>query len=163
MNAIYYAGRLGKLQTHSLWMDIVIAATASGSGLAAVTQSALPDAITHPLWQILSVLAAVVAVVRPVYAPGKRIEALTRQKQGYETNYFALRMLTSAIRQDSKVTADHRRRYATCFERHEKLSLQDEPSPDQKRLSEARRLVEEELPATRFWWPNGASRMVQKS
>ena len=37
MNALYYERRLGQLQAHSFWMEVVTAATASGSGLAALT------------------------------------------------------------------------------------------------------------------------------
>jgi hypothetical protein len=153
MNAIYYAGRLARLQTHSFWMDLTTAIVASGSGLAAVIQSSLPHEIGHSVWQALSLIAAAVAVIRPIYAPGKRIESLTRHKQGYEANFFALKALTSSIRQDTKITGDHRRRYTTCFERHVKLSLEDEAEPDHKRLEVARKLAEDEFPPTRFWWP----------
>ena len=89
MNALYYERRLARLQTHSFWMEVVTAATASGSGLAALTLFA-----TDPgrwAWQTLALIAAVVAVVRPIYAPGKKIETFTRQHQGYHANFFALK------------------------------------------------------------------------
>jgi hypothetical protein len=154
MNALYYERRLSQLQNHSFWMEVVTAATASGSGLAALTLFA-----TIPgrwAWQALALVAAVVAVVRPIYAPGKKIEAFTRQHQGYHGNFFALKKLAFEIRQDGSVTPDHRKRYDTLFDRHVQLSTEDEVTPDRKFLEEARRLAEKELPPGGFWWPDSA-------
>jgi hypothetical protein len=154
MNAIYYERRLSRLQTHSFWMEVVTAATASGSGLAALTLFA-----TVPgrwAWQALALVAAVIAVVRPIYAPGKKIETFTRQHQGYHANFFALKKLAFDIRQGGRVTLEHRKRYDTDFDRHVQLSTEDEAAPDMKLLEEARRGAERELPPDGFWWPASA-------
>jgi hypothetical protein len=160
MNALYYERRLSQLQNHSFWMEVVTAATASGSGLAALTLFA-----TIPgrwAWQALALVAAVVAVVRPIYAPGKKIENFTRQHQGYHANFFALRKLTFDIRQDGCVTPEHRKRYDTDFDRHVQLSTEDETALDRKFLEEARRLAEKELPPDGFWWPASALPTTQE-
>ncbi len=151
MNVLYYGQRLGRLQAISFWMELVIAATASGSGLAAL-------AIVHTapgqwLWQSLALTAAVVAIIRPIYAPGKKIETFTRQLHGYHANSFALMKLAASIRQQAAVTDEHRRRYDTCFDRHAQLSIEDEIAPSRKGLMRARKLIDEELPPERFWWP----------
>ena len=52
----------------------------------------------------LALMAAVIAVVRPIYARGKKIEGFTRQQQGYHANFFALKKLASAIRQEEALT-----------------------------------------------------------
>src|SRR5262245_8244704 len=105
MNAIYYESRLGRIQNYSFWMEVITAATASGSGLAAV--SFLQVGYGQWVWQVLALTAALVAVIRPIYAPGKKIEAFTRQHQGYHANYFSLKKLSSSIRQGSAVTVEH--------------------------------------------------------
>jgi hypothetical protein len=151
MNAIYYESRLGRLQEYSFWMEVVTAATASGSGLAAV--SFLQAGPGQWVWQILALTAALVAIIRPIYAPGKKIEAFTRQQQGYHANYFALKKLASNIRNEATVTPDHRRRYDTIFDRHVQLSTEDETPPNRKMLTEARRQTDVELPKEKFWWP----------
>jgi hypothetical protein len=151
MNVLYYEKRLGRLQLISFWMEVVIAATASGSGLAAVTL--IKSEPGQWLWQGLALLAAAVAVIRPIYAPGKKIEAVTRQLQGYHANFFALKKLAAAIRQEASVTNDHRRRYDTFFDRHVQLSAEDELTPNQKCLAEARKRAGKELPVDNFWWP----------
>jgi hypothetical protein len=154
MNALYYERRLSRLQNYSFWMEVVTAATASGSGLAALTLFA-----TVPgrwAWQVLALVAAVIAVVRPIYAPGKKIESFTRQHQGYHANFFALKKLAFDMRQASCVTPEHRKRYDTDFDRHVQLSTEDEATPHKRSLEEARQLAERELPPDSFWWPASA-------
>jgi hypothetical protein len=154
MNAIYYEHRLSRLQAYSFWMEIVTAATASGSSLAALTF--FDTTPGRWAWQALALIAAIVAVVRPIYAPGKKIEAFTRQQHGYHANFFALKKLAFAIRQDGCVTPDHRKRYDTHFDRHVQLSTDDETALDRKSLEKARLLTERALPPEQFWWPAGA-------
>ncbi len=155
MNVLYYEHRLGRVQTYSFWMEVVTAATASGSGLASLTLLATGPGIW--IWQALAVVAAAVAVVRPIYAPGKRIESLTSQLHGYRANFFALRRLVTSIRQDGALTDETHRRYNTLFDRHVQLSAEDEASPDAASLARARKLCDVELPHDQFWWPEASS------
>jgi hypothetical protein len=162
MNALYYEKRLSIVQRWSFIMEIIIALTASGSGVAALAtgngSSASASFLSNTgigqwVWQLFALATAIIAVIRPIYAPGKKIEAFTRQQQGYHANFFALKKLASSIRQEGGVNADHRRRYDTFFDRHVQLSTEDETSPNRNFLAEARRLAGEELPPERFWWP----------
>jgi hypothetical protein len=151
MNALYYERRLGALQAHSFWMEVVLAATASGSGLAALT--VFESDAGRWAWQGLALAAALVSVVRPIYAPGKRIEAFARQQQGYHANFFNLKKLAFAIRQEGRITAEHRRRFDTFYDRHVQLSTEDEASPKRRLLEEAQCRTAAALPNDRFWWP----------
>jgi hypothetical protein len=150
MNALYYEWRLGRLQTIAFWMEVTTAATASGSGLLALLDG---SEWGKTAWQVLAVTAALVAIVKPIYAPGKKIEVFTRQLQGYHTNFFGLKKLAFGIRQESGVSQEHRRRYDTMFDRHVQLSLEDESAPDARLLQRASAQTTAELPADRFWWP----------
>jgi hypothetical protein len=60
-NADYYGRRLHRTQTIAFWMEIAIAATASGSGLASLATIA-----SGYIWQTLIFIAAAVAIVRPI-------------------------------------------------------------------------------------------------
>jgi hypothetical protein len=151
MNVIYYEMRLGRLQFYSFWMEVVIAATASGSGLAAFAKGA--TGWVEQLWQALALVAAVVAVIRPIYAPGKTIEAFTRQLHGYRANSFGLEKLAAAIRQEASVTKYHRQRYDTFFDHYAQLSADDEVSPKEKLRVRAFDRVKQELPDDLFWRP----------
>jgi hypothetical protein len=151
MNALYYGGRLGALQRESFILELVTALTASGSGLAALTLWESPG--WSVLWQVLAVSAAVAAVLKPLRAPGKRIEIFTRQQQGYNANYFALKKLAFALRQAGAVSEDHRTQFTTLFDRHVQLNTEDETTPDEKLRAAAQAAVQREMPPASFWWP----------
>jgi hypothetical protein len=103
MNAYYYEQRLTKVQAISFWMEIALAATASGSGLASLTL--FQEGFGHSAWQVLAVSAAAVSIIRPIYAPGKKIETFTRQQQGYHTNFFNLTGVSSSLERASSRAA----------------------------------------------------------
>ncbi len=151
MNAIYYSKRLGALQKESFLMEVTTAVTASGSGVAALTL--WNQGAGQVAWQALALIAAVVAVVKPLRAPGKRIEVFTRQQQGYHANFFALKKLAFAIRQAAQVSDDHRKVYDTIYDRHVQLNTEDEATPDDDLRREAQDAVRKEFPDTSWWWP----------
>lgn len=152
MNAIYYGRRLGVLQQEAFVLELATAITASGSGLAALTLWESPG--WSVIWQVLAVLAAIAAVVKPLRAPGKRIEVFTRQQQGYHANFFALKKLGFLILQAGAVTEDHRKRYDTVYDRHVQLNSEDGSSLDGKIRAEAQAAVKQEFPPGAFWWPS---------
>ncbi|WP_372618437.1 hypothetical protein [Falsiroseomonas sp.] len=156
MNAIYYAKRLAALQKESFFMEVTTAVTASGSGVAALTL--WNQGAGQVVWQGLALTAAVVAVVKPLRAPGKRIEVFTRQQQGYHANFFALKKLAFAIRQGGQVSDDHRKAFDTIYDRHVQLNTEDETTPDDDLRREAQEAVRKELPAAGFWWPQPPAR-----
>jgi hypothetical protein len=149
MNEIYYGRRLKEVQRLSFAMELVIAGTASGSGLASLSAASVWG---QSIWQLLLYVAAAVAIVRPIYAPGKKIELLTRQQHGYLSNYFALKKLAFAIRQNNGISNEIRRRFDTIFDRHVQISADDE-TPSRRHLKQARLQAEIDLPSSGFWWP----------
>lgn len=154
MNAVYYGSRLGALQKEAFFMEVTSAVTASGSGVAALTL--WNQGAGQVLWQGLALLAAIVAVVKPLRAPGKRIEVFTRQQQGYHANFFAMKKLAFSIRQAGVITDDHRKRFDTVYDRHVQLNTEDETTPDEALRVAAQEAVKRELPAAGFWWPSTA-------
>jgi hypothetical protein len=151
MSAIYYEMRLARLMTISFWMEVVTAATASGSGLLAVLNDS--GGWGHMAWQILALTAALVAIIKPIYAPSKKIEVFTRQQQGYHANFYSLKKLSFAIRQEGAVSEAHRRHYDTVFDRHVQLSTEDENVPVQRLVKIAQDRTAHELPPSSFWFP----------
>jgi hypothetical protein len=146
VNYIYYGERLKKMLFVSFWMEVIIASTASGSGLASLQ---LPDYV----WRTLLAVAAVAAIIRPIYAPGKKIEIFSKQKHGYTTNYFAVKKLAFAISQCEAITAETRQRYGVIMDRHAQLSFDDEPTPRQREMQKAMKDANGNLPPQALWWP----------
>jgi hypothetical protein len=152
MNQLYYERRLRRVQFISMIMEFTIAATASGSGIATLlAQSA--DTRINFIWTGVLLFAAIVSIVRPLYAPGKKIEIMTRQQHGYMANFFALKKLAHGIRQSGHVTEEIRRRFDTIYDRHVQISADDESTPDDSQIARARSETVKELPRGRFWWP----------
>lgn len=160
MNAIYYELRLSQVQAISFWMELAIAATASGSGLVSlfVQHKGYMNLAGSFIWPVIALSAAVAAIIRPIYAPGRSIESFVRQHHGYQNNYFSLKKLAFSLRQTGFVTDDHRKQYDACFDRHVQLStdskaVQDEATPKDRYREKAQKRTATELPADRFWWP----------
>jgi hypothetical protein len=153
MNSLYYSERLRELQRISLVMEFLIAATASGSGITALASATSSLPFVGYLWKGLLLIAAIVSIIRPIYAPGKKIEIMTRQQHGYNTNFFALKKLAHNIRQSGKITDEMRRRFDSVFDRHVQLAVDDESAPRGRAIGKARNQAEQDLPRARFWWP----------
>lgn len=151
MSAIYYEARLSRVQRAAMALEVSVALTASGSGLTGL--AFWSSDWGQPVWAAITIAATVAAIVKPIYASGAKIELFTRQHQGYLENFFALKKLGFAIRQDEAVSADHRKLFDTIFDRHVQITSEDENNPDRKLLHEAQRLCEEELPSDIFWRP----------
>jgi hypothetical protein len=147
-NWTYYAMRLRQVQQIAFWMEVVITAAASGA-----LASALAKVANEGILQWLVLIAAVASIVRPIYAPSKRVEHLSKLVQGYLTNYFGLTRLGFAISQDGSVSEETRRRYETVFDRHIQLAAEDEPTHSKRLLDKAEAKTKEVLPADGFWWP----------
>jgi len=151
MSAIYYEARLSRVQRAAMALEVSVALTASGSGLTGL--AFWSSDWGQPVWAAVTIAATVAAIVKPIYASGAKIELFTRQHQGYLENFFALKKLGFAIRQDEVVSPDHRKLFDTIFDRHVQITSEDENNPDRKLLHEAQLLCEEELPSDIFWRP----------
>ena len=155
MNAIYCERRLRELQLISLFMEILIALFATGSG--AVANKTIATIFGANTWQYLIAITAIIAIIRPIYAPAKKIENLTRQQHKYGANYFALKKLAFVIRQGGIVKDENRRRFGEIFDRHAQASTDDETAPSGRHIKRARAQTASELPKESFWWPASAS------
>jgi hypothetical protein len=151
MNAIYYGHRLGQLQREAFVLELFTAITATGSGVGAI--AFWNSGFGSTLWQVLALLAALAAIIKPLRAPARRIEVFSRQQQAYHANFFALKKLARDLRQAGAVRPELREQFDACYDRHVQLSLEDEQTPDDLLRDVAQRAVARELPRDRFWWP----------
>ena len=73
MNAIYYELRLSRVRSTAFWMETIIAVAASGSGVAALvaTGTSILESWGSTVWPAVALMAAVLAVIRPIYSPGE--------------------------------------------------------------------------------------------
>jgi hypothetical protein len=150
-NAIYYERQLRTVTIASFWLSLVIALTASGSGLGTLLDPSQP--LLHSIWKAFAVTAAISAVVRPIYAPAKRIERFTRQCRGYQANFNSLNFLAVSLKVTGQVTREHRQRFKTLFERYASLESSDDCGASRRGLSIAQKRALHEFPDDGLWWP----------
>jgi hypothetical protein len=79
MNAAYYEQRLEVASNLHIFFEITIAIGTTGSIAAwALWQGPLGSAV----WATITCTATLLAVIKPIIAPAKRLELCTRQHQG---------------------------------------------------------------------------------
>jgi hypothetical protein len=163
MNAIYYERRLRRLLAWSFWLSVSAATFASGSGLATLLQASAYPGWVHLFWKVGAVVAAVSAIIGPIYAPGKKIEQCTRQQRGYQAEYNSITRLIFFVKTTDQVTDEHRKMYVGILERHAQLEADDEVGQSRSALIKAQLLAEEELPEQHRWWPQQSGESVLDS
>lgn len=150
MNAYYYEARLAAAQRASTIMEFVLAAAASGGAFAGLVWWTTTE-WGKWTWAALTGLSAVMAVVKPIYAPGRRIELFTRQHQSYYNNFFALQKLVFMLKQSEEITDEHRKRYDTIYDRHVQLAADDEAVPSSQAQRRAEQRAKDAMPPDDFW------------
>lgn len=160
LNAIYYEMRLTRIQKENFLIEIVISSTASGSAVAGLGVWHAP--FGQWIWAALAITAAVASIVKPIYAPNKKVELFTRQRQSYHNNYFALQKLIYLLQQSSVISDEFRKRFETIFDRHVQLSGEDEPAVKARVLRKAEERCSKALPPEAFWqhWADRATSTV---
>ena len=161
-NAICYESRLRSVMIWSFWLSVVIALTASGSGLATLLDANGTTPIIHTAWKAIAITAAVAAVIRPIYAPSRRIERCTRQCRGYQANFNSLSKLVISIKTTGYVTKEHQGRLMSLIDRHNQLETSDDCGVSRRQLGSAQCLAMAELPDNTLWWPPYVSALGPK-
>jgi hypothetical protein len=151
MSELYYGQALRRLTAQNFWIELLIAITASGSGIAgwAVWQGKL-GATT---WGCIAGLAAVIAVAKPLLGLDRRIRSASSQQQMYRTLLGNVENLVFDIQQSETVTAEHRRRNQRIREALRQASDNDDPAPDRDGLLVLQNQVNEEMPPASLWVP----------
>jgi hypothetical protein len=152
LNVKYYCGRLRLRERQNFVIEIVIAATASGSAIAGFTF--WTSGLGRIVWQTLSVIAAVLAVTKPLLKLPEKIRQLEETISGFRTLEHDLRKIEISIRQERQFTKDHRTRFNAALERmNDLVSKPAELSEDKRLKRECQAEVVRELPASRFYVP----------
>jgi hypothetical protein len=105
------------------------------------------------LWGVITGCAALLAIVKPIVAPAKRIELYTRQHQGWHGLFFAADKLALAIREDGAFSKDSRKRFDTIYDRMVALSLEDEKCQNESLITKLQDKVDKLLPSDSLWFP----------
>jgi hypothetical protein len=149
----YYCGKLARLERSNFWLECVLAGTASGSAIAALTFWRTNDG--KIAWTGLTILSALLAVIKPLVKLTDRIQRIDAVAVGYSLLDHDYHKLQIAISQDGKYTNEHQVRFRALLERGTELKKQEsvERTIDETLRRKCSRAVENELPTTKFLIP----------
>jgi hypothetical protein len=148
LSAFYYENRLWWANFWYFTFEIFIAAgaaSATGTGIAALT--IWRDGIGVYVWAFITVLATILAFLKPIIAPGTRLETYSRQHQGWYAQYFSAERLLLSIKQSDIFSAEDHKNFNLLFDRQIALNLADVKCLNRRLVKRFKQRVDEEIPA----------------
>lgn len=148
----YYCWRLQHVERANFWLEFVLLASAPGSAIAGLWFWDTSGG--EAAWKGLGVIAAFVAVIKPLLHLTKRIKDYESLVAGYRVLEYDLMELKTAV--------EHKRRYDAALQADFRKIVQREralinKNPDSRESPRIKRLCREEvnreLPASAFFVP----------
>ncbi|MGD0105585.1 MAG: hypothetical protein ABSC06_16310 [Rhodopila sp.] len=151
INSFYYEQRLWWANFWYLSFEITIALGATGSSVAA--WALWKDGIGVILWAIISGFATLISILKPILAPAKRLELITRQHQGWYSLYFAAEKLMRNVRLAGSFNSATTKTLDTLSDRMVSLHLEDEKCRKERLLSKCQARMEQLISHDALCWP----------
>ena len=148
----YYCAKLDATKRQNMVVELILAATASGSALASLAFWSTSGG--RYAWQLLAVVSAVLAVAKPLFAFPTDIQRLEEVVTGYRLLENRLGILASEIRHVRSYSPDLQTQFKKILEEHAAVVVKQPKSMENARL--VRRFTEEvknEMPVTHFFVP----------
>ncbi|MBV9068281.1 MAG: hypothetical protein JO231_06195 [Acidobacteria bacterium] len=150
LNRKYYGCRLQTVKRQNLTCEILLAFSSSS----AVAAWSLWQTETGSLaWKILSAVAAIIAIVKPLLALDKDIERYSELVVGYAALYYDMRKLIADAKINSGVAAEDWARFESFQQRMAALGVKDDLRARQKLHDRCYDEVLSEIPDSALWWP----------
>ncbi len=152
LNKLYYGHRLISYQRINSAMEIAIAIGATGSG--GVAGLAIWGSITGQYaWLIISGIATVLGVIKPILQIGRHIENYTKLYAGQTNIYLDLRSIVEDIDVSKAIPQKLANKYEAIRNRIAELGGLDDPKKDQGLIDKLVKQVNEEIPPESLWLP----------
>lgn len=152
LNVKYYSARIDTVESQHFWMDTIVAVTAPGSAIAglAVIQTGTGQAI----WSVLCIVAAVVAVIKPLLKIPKKLKAYEETLVGYKALDHDLQCISAKIKTARAYTVELQELALRAIERKAEIASKEKERKENKKLK-ARLTAEvnNELPVGSFFVP----------
>jgi hypothetical protein len=150
MNMKYYGWRLSLFQRWNMFVEIVLAVSASSTVVAMFKSGTGHGQILVPT---LALLSAALSVMKPILALPKRIERCSKLWVGYATAFASLGKTIRDIQVYQCISDADERVIRDAQDQIAKLTTEDDANPNPKRVKAFRLAVNAEFPMERFWQP----------
>jgi hypothetical protein len=151
LSELYYGARGASLSFWMLVIDIAIAVTASGSGIAGL--EAFKNGPGAGIWPYLAALTAFLAIAKPLLALDRKARHATQQQSSYRRLLAGLEDLAFDIEQAGELSAEHRQRFQRARNVLRQAEAQDDCAVSAATLKPLQARVIAEMPANRLWVP----------
>jgi hypothetical protein len=142
------------LERWNIALEFILAAAASGSAIAGL--AFWSDPTGKVAWQIFSILAALIAVAKPLLKLPDKIRAHEAMVRGYRVLEHDLAQIQGDVQVRNAYDNELRKRFDSAMERLRSLKASDpEKREIRKLLRRCCEEVERELPARNFFLPTG--------
>jgi hypothetical protein len=148
----YYCCLYESIGRRNLGLEVMIAITASGSALAGLT--VWQTDWGKPLWQVLAVIVATLAVAKPLLKYDQRIQQLQELIVGHRMIEHRLKKLTISIEERRRYDTELQKEFAAILDEVGSLATKCLVEPIKEKIRRhCRQQVEAELPASHFFVP----------
>ncbi len=154
LNMIYYGRQLYWSQRWAIGVDCLIAV---GTSATVASLGAMNTPTGRSVLMVLAVVAALLAVLKPVLALPDRIGRQAKLWSAYSGAFHALDRVTSDVRLHDEIRPEFRAAAVAAVEGCTSLSAFEDVNPSRKVIRWARAATEREIPADRLWWPAGST------
>jgi hypothetical protein len=153
LNRLYYGIKLARYRQLNFWVEIAIAIGATGSGGIAgfAVWGTIPGSY---VWLVISGLAAVLALVKPVLQLGGRIENYTKLYAGYTNVFLELKEVVEDIAVAHAISERTRERYVGSRQLLRELAPLADPDRTQRLITKLQDQVNREIPPENLWVPD---------
>jgi len=156
LNVKYYSRRLQNAERWNFWLELILLATAPSSAIAGLWFWEID--VGKIIWQYLGVIAAFVAVIKPLLMLTKHIKDYESVLSGYRTLEYDLMEIKSLIEQKGKYEKSLQGEFRKAMQREKSLVSQSPETRENVNIKRiCQREVLEELPADRFFIPQEQS------
>lgn len=152
LNVKYYSARIARLRAWSFWLDLILGIAAPSSAVAALWF--WETEWGRFAWKWLAVIAAVIAVVKPLLRLGEKTQKMEEALTGYKALDHDLTRLTINVKHERAFSEHSKQQFREALARRGVLVGGQLEFRERKRLK--RRCEEEvmrELPAQSLYVP----------
>jgi hypothetical protein len=150
---LYYGLKLARYRQLNFWVEIAIAISATGSG--GIAGLAVWGTIAGSYaWLVISGLAAVLALIKPVLQLGGRIENYTKLYAGYTNIFLELKDTVEDIAVEHGISDKTREGYVGSRQLLRELAPLADPSRSQRLMKKLHDHINREIPPESLWVPD---------
>lgn len=154
LNVKYYSARIASLKRREFLLELVLAVSAPSSAISGLW---LWDYEWGKLsWKILAIVAAVVAIIKPLLKLTEKMRKMEESLSGYRALDHDLYRLTLDINREKEFTPEIEQKFKEALARKGMLVCGELEHVEKKRLKrKCEREVMQELPPESFYIPEG--------